>query len=353
MKKSSTWTVGLDLGDEFSQLYVLDGDAELVEEGRVRMEEGALCSRFRGLAPALVVMEVGTHSPWVSRLLEELGHECLVANPASLYRKGRNKSDRIDAEKLARWGRADRDLLEPVRHASAEVQADMAIVQSRRSLIEMRTKLVNRCRGLVKSFGGRLPSCDTAYFEVKARPHIPPELAPAVEPLLETIGGLNGRLKKLDGIIDALVNGKYAAATGTMQQIKGVGPVTALTFVLTVRDPERFVRSRQLGPYLGLTPRQDQSGNIDREHRISKAGNAYLRQLLVQAAHHVLWRGPDTDLKRWGMAKAAGGKRAKRRAVVAVARKLAVLMHALWRSGEVYQPRREEADVGLPAAGQA
>ena len=235
MKKSSTWTVGVDLGDEFSQVYVLDGDGEMVDEGRVRMAGESLCSRFSGLEPALVVMEVGTHSPWVSRLLEDLGHECLVANPASLYRKGRNKSDRIDAEKLARWGRADRDLLEPVRHASAEVQADMAIVQSRRSLIEMRTKLVNRCRGLVKSFGGRLPRCDTAYFEVKARPHVPAELAPALEPLLETIGDLNRRLKKLDEVIDALVTVKYATATGAMRQIKGVGPVTALTFVLTAR----------------------------------------------------------------------------------------------------------------------
>jgi transposase len=216
MAKNSTWTIGVDLGDEFSQVYVIDEEGEFVDEGRVRMAEGPLHGRFSGLAPAVVVMEVGTHSPWVSRLLEELGHECLVANPASLYRKGRNKSDRIDAEKLARWGRADRDLLEPVRHASAEVQADMAIVQSRRSLIEMRAKLVNRCRGLVKSFGERLPRCDTAYFEVKARPHIPPELAPAVEPLLETIGELNRRLEKLDDVIDALVYGKYAAATAAM-----------------------------------------------------------------------------------------------------------------------------------------
>ena len=354
MKKSSTWTVGLDLADQFSQVCVLNEEGEVVDEGRVRMTEAALRARFAALPQAVIVMEVGTHSPWVSRLLDEIGQECLVANPASLARKGRRKSDRIDAEKLARWGRADPEVLAGVKHASAAVQADMAVVQSRRSLVETRTKLINRCRGLVKSWGARLPGCDSTSFVAKAKPYVPPDLAPAIEPLLETIEALNDKIRALDRVIEELLETKYGEATSRLLQIKGVGPLTALTFILTLRDPSRFLTSRQVGPFLGLTPRQDQSGETEHERHISKAGNRYLRQLLVQAAHHVLWRGPDTDLKRWGLAKAAGGKRAKRRAIVAIARKLAVLMHVLWRSGAVYEPlRKEEVPAGLPLAGPA
>ena len=290
-------------------------------------------------------MEAGTHSPWLSRLLAELGHECLIANPASLHQKGRKKNDRVDAEKLARWGRSDPEMLAPIQHAGAAIQAEMAIVHSRRSLVEVRTKLINRTRGLVKSFGGRLPKCDADYFAVKVRDFVPDQLAAAVEPLLLSIGLLTQQIKALEQQIDALVEGKYARASQRLRQVKGVGPITALSFILTIREPERFRKSRQVGPYLGLTRRQDQSGESDLEHSISKAGNTYLRQLLVQSAHHVLERGPDTDIKRWGLRKAAGSKKAKKRAVVAVARKLAVLLHHLWGSGQAYQPLRGAPQV--------
>jgi transposase len=327
---------------------VLDAEAEVIDEGRVRMSEAAFRARFEGMEGCQVVMEVGTHSPWVSRLLESLGYECLVANPASLHRKGRNKSDKIDAEKLARWGRSDPQMLEPIQHAGVEIQADMAVVHSRRALVEARTKLINRARGLVKSYGQRLPRSDADYFARKVAASVPSELEPAVTPLLRTIGLLTDQIKELETQIEVLVEGKYGAATAALRQVKGVGSLTALTFILTIREPERFRKSRQVGPYLGLTRKQDQSGEGDWEHSISKAGNVYMRQLLVQCAHHVLERGPDTDLKRWGLGKAEGGKRAKRRAVVAVARKLAVLLHHLWLSGEDYVPLREEVKDSLP-----
>jgi transposase len=338
----STLTIGIDLGDEYSQVCVLDEEGEVIEEGRIKTTEAALRGRLAAMDACLVVMEVGTHSPWVSRLLEELGHDCLVANPASLHRKGRKKSDRIDAEKLARWARSDPEMLEPVRHASAQVQADMALIHSRRSLVEARTKLINRVRGLVKSWGGRLPRCDADYFAKRVEGQVPPELEAPVGPLLQTIALLTLQVKKLEEEIAKLGDTKYGEATAALRQVKGVGPITALAFVLTIREPQRFHKSRQVGPYLGLTRRQDQSGEEDAEHSISKAGNVYMRQLLVQAAHHVLDRGPDTDLKRWGLRKAEGGKRAKRRAVVAVARKLSVLLHHLWVSDEEYEPLREK-----------
>lgn len=345
MTKGSRLTIGIDLGDEYSQVCVLDVEGEVVEEGKIRTTEAALRARFGAMQPALTVLEAGTHSPWTSRLLQELGHECLVANPAVLHRKGGKKSDRLDAERLARRGRSDPKELEPIEHASAEIQADMAIVHSRRSLMEARTKLVNRCRGLVKSWGERLPKCDADSFARRAAAFVPSELETAVAPLLQTIALLTAQIKDLDKQIEALASGKYGEATTRMRQVKGVGPLTSLSFVLTIRSPGRFRKSRQAGPYLGLTRRQDQSGDMDAEHGISKAGNVYLRQLLVQSAHYVLGRGPETDIKRWGVHLAAGGKRAKRRAVVAVARKVAVLMHHLWLTGQDYVPLREEEQM--------
>jgi len=343
MAKANTLTVGIDLGDQFSQVCVLDEEGEVVEESKIRTTKETFRKWLGGMEEFLAVMEVGTHSPWVSRLLRSMGQECLVANPASLHRSGRKKSDKIDAEKLARWARSDPGMLEAVQHPGADIQADMAVIHSRRALVETRTKLINRTRGLVKSWGARLPRCDADYFGERAAPHVPPDLKTAVDPLLETIASLTGRIKLLEEQIETLAMEKYGEATRRLTQVKGVGTITALSYVLTVRQPERFPKSRQVGPYLGLTPRLDQSGESEIEHRISKAGNVYMRLLLVQAAHHVLERGPDTDIKRWGLRKAEGGKRAKRRAVVAVARKLAVLLHHLWQSGEDYQPLRQTA----------
>jgi transposase len=350
MKKTSRFTIGIDLGDEYSQVCVLDADGDIIDEGKVRTSEAAIRARFGGMKPALTVLEVGTHSPWISRLLEELGHQCLVASPNALHRKNGRKSDRIDAERLARKGRADPEELEPVEHASAAVQADMAIVHSRRSLVESRTKLINRCRGLVKSWGGRLPKCDAEYFARRMGPYIPAELEVAVAPLLQTIALLTAQIKEFDTQIEALAAGKYGEATRHMREVLGIGPITSLAYVLTIREPGRFRRSRQVGPYLGMTPRQDQSGEMDREHGISKAGNVYLRALLIQSAHYVLERGPDTDIKRWGLKLAErGGKKGKRRAVVAVARKLALLLHHLWLKDEEYRALREADSLATPS----
>lgn len=337
-------TVGIDVGDRHSRICVLDEEGEVVEAGFLMTEEAAFRSRFAGIEPCLTTMEVGTHSPWLSRLLEGLGHECLVANPATLKGKNRKKSDKIDAEKLARWARSDPKLLEPVRHAGAEIQADMALIHSRRSLIEARTKLINRARGLVKSFGSRLPRCDADQFAMKVKDRVPEALAGPIEPLLRMIAGLTAEIGALDKRVAALAE-KYSQATAPLMQVDSIGPLIATTYALTLRDPGRFPRSRQVGAYLGLTPRQQSSGQSEPELSITKAGNVYLRVLLVNAANRVLGPfGSDCDLRRWGLKKAEGGKSAKKRAIVAVARKLAVLLHHLWLTGEEYEPlRRPEA----------
>jgi transposase len=249
------------------------------------------------------------------------------------------KGDRADAEILARIARLDPDLLFPIHHRSPQAQADLAIIRSRDALVRSRTLLINHVRGTVKSFGSRLPSCSADSFSKRVTASIPEPLRPALLPLLETIAALTQQIRACDRQIETLCETQYPE-TRSLQQISGVGPLTALAFVLTLEDPSRFSKNRHLGPALGLVPRRDQSGDRDPQLPITKTGNAFLRRLLVGSAHYVLGPfGPDCDLRRWGLRLAErGGKNAKKRAVVAVARKLAILLHHLWKTGEIYDP---------------
>jgi len=252
-----------------------------------------------------------------------------------------NKSDRVDAEYLARIGRLDPALLYPLRHRSAQTQADLALLRSRAALVKARATLINYVRGVVKSAGGRIPHCDARGFARKAPAYMPAELAPALSGMVATIAGMDMTIKQYNGQIASMAEERYPE-TEVLRQVAGVGPITATTFVLTVEDPTRFPRARSIGSYLGLRPRQDESGTLKRQLRITKAGDADLRTLLVSCAHYILGRfGPDTDLRRWGLHLAErGGKNGKKRAVVAVARKLSVLLLRLWITGEEYEPLR-------------
>jgi transposase len=335
--------VGVDLGDRWSRYCVLDQKGQVLEEDSVATTGKAFRKLFGDRPAARVVIEVGTHSPWVERLLQELGHETITANPRYvrlIYSSG-SKNDQLDAERLARLARVDPKLLHPIQHRGGTAQADRALLRSRNALVECRTKLINHTRGIVKSMGGRLPSCSSSSFHKRVRQDLPNELKPALTPVLDTIAALNLKIQRLETRIERLASKRYPE-TGLLRQVSGVGPLTALSYVLTVEDPQRFKSSRAIGPYLGLRPRQSQSGDVDPELRITKAGDSDLRRLLVGSAHYILGPfGPDTDLRRWGLALAARGKKnAKKRAVVAVARKLAVLLHRLWVTAEVYVPLR-------------
>lgn len=335
-------TAGLDLGDKHSHLCLIDTESgEVVEEGRLRTTPEAFERRFGSERPMRIAVEVGTHSPWVSRLLEECGHEVLVANPRKtrlIYGSGR-KTDKLDAEKLARLARADPELLHPVKHRGEDSQAHLALIHSREVLVRARTQLINHVRGTVKSFGARLPGCSARSFHKKVRDQLPSELAEGLEPLMETIASLTGRIGDYDRRIEELATERYPQ-TKLLRQVQGVGILTALTFVLTLEDPRRFGKSRTVGAYLGLVPGTDQSGESDPQKRISGEGDKMLRSMLVRGAQYIL--GPfaqDSDLRRHGQKIAQrGGKNAKKRAVVAVARKLSVLLHHLWISAEVYEP---------------
>jgi transposase len=291
-----------------------------------------------------VALEVGSHSPWISRLLEQLGHEVLVANArrVKLISESSRKNDDVDAELLARLVRADRQLVSPVKHRGAEAQADLMGVRVRAQLVELRTQTINAARGLVKPFGQRLRACDTDSLGRTDAGHLDAAIRGHAERLLGVVEELTKQIEACDKELARMAKDRYEKETVQLRQVPGVGPITALTLVLTLDDPARFAKSRDVGAFLGLRPKSRQSGASEPEMRISKEGDRYLRTLLVQCAQYILsGRAPDTDLKRWGLNIAAKGKKkAKKRAVVAVARKLAVLLHRLWVSGEVYERLR-------------
>jgi transposase len=334
-------TVGIDVGDRASQYAAVDEQGELICEGRVATSESALQGLLGKLTPGIrVVIEVGMHSPWMSRSLRLKGFAVTVANTRSLrlISGSQQKSDRRDARVLATIGQSAPQLLDPVEHQSEQAQQHRAVLLARDVMVRSRTRLINQARGIVKAVGGRITRCSAGSFGMRASTQIPDVLRPALDPLVLEVARLTEQIGAYDTMVEKLA-ATYPACNAVMA-IKGVGPVTGLAFVLAVGDPHRFASSRCMGPYFGLTPRQHASGDSNPQLRITKAGNAFVRHLLVGAAHYILGPfGPDCDLRSHGLKLAArGGKNAKKRAVVATARKLAVLMHKLWVSGVAYDP---------------
>lgn len=338
-----TTTIGIDLGDRKSHACVLDDAGQVVSREVITTTKEGFTTFVRQFPGAQVVIEVSTHSRWVSALLQELGHHVLVANPAHvrLIYASTTKSDRFDAQALAKLARFDPSLLHPVRHRSKEAQDALAVVKSRDVLLRSRTALINHMRGVVKASGDRLPKCDADQFAKNIRACIPGTLADALSPILDVIERLTTEIRKFESWITRASKEKFPE-TERLLQVRGVGPVTALAFVLSIEDEKRFSTARDIGPYLGLVPKRRQSGNINPNLGISKTGDGYLRRLLVNCAHYISGPlGTDCDLRRFGHRLAPpGAKTRKKRAIVAVARKLAVLLMHLWKSGEQYEPLR-------------
>lgn len=336
-----TITIGMDLGDKKHQVCVLDAEGKKLEECEVMNTVNGVRKFLTRYVGATVMMETGTHSPWVSREVEASGCHAVVGNARKLRAiyQSPNKSDERDAEMLGRIGRCDRKLLSPVRHRGLEAQVDLEWIKARDKLVEVRTKLINHVRSVVKGTGHRLGSCSAESFGKRARREMPGILKEGLEGMLESIETLSEKIRDYQKRIEDLGAKRYPE-TLKLRQVPGVGAITSLAYVLTLEEPGRFERSRAVGAWLGLTPRRDQSGETDRALRISKAGNEYLRRLLVSCAQYLMGPfGPDCHLRRWAMKIAvSGGRNAKRRAVVALARKLAVVLHRLWVSGEDYQP---------------
>jgi transposase len=331
-------TIGLDLGDRSSRYCLVDRQGYVVQEASAATTKKGLQLAFGARPRGRIAIEVGAHSPWVSRLLTGLGHEVIVANARQvrLISQSSRKDDRMDAEMLARLARADPQLLRPIRHRSEKAQQDLMVIRVRAALVEARTGLVNSARGMAKALGERLPACDADNLNPAKMVDLPERLQETLKPLLDTVEGLTKQIHAEDVKLEQIARTEYPE-TQLLKQVSGVGTLIALTFILTVEDRARFQKSRDVGCYVGLRPKRSESGQSQPQLRITKEGDIYLRTMLVQGAHHILGhRGPDTDLRRWGLKLAQrGGKNAKKRAIVAVARKLAVLLHRLWTTGEV------------------
>lgn len=345
---NTSTTLGIDLGDKRHSICALDGSADIIDERSITNHRESLRRLSEKHPGATIAMEVGSQSPWISRFFASRGHEVIVANPRKLraiYSNTR-KSDRHDACILARLARVDPNLLHPIQHCTEQAQRDLLQIKLRDNLVSQRVDVINSVRMTVKSLGIRLPKHCTSTFGRRCRECLAgehQEILAMIEPSLTAVEALNAGISHFDKAI--LETCARYPVTEKLMKIRGVGPITALTFVLVIFDPERFLSTRNVAAYLGLVPRRDQSGDTDKQLRISKTGNAYLRRLLVSAAQYLLGPfgkdplGEDCDLRRHGLRLAEmGGARAKKKAVVAVARKLAVLMLTLWREDLDYDP---------------
>lgn len=268
-------TIGLDIGDRWTHFCIVDREGSVIAEGRFRSTPDALKEQFEGIPRCRIALEVGTHSRWMSRILEELAHEVIVANARKvrLIKESDNKTDKMGARTLARLARVDPSLLSPICHRSQKIYPDLAKLRAKDLLVRSRTKLINAVRGIVNATGARLPDCSTGAFAKKIMDELPNERRESLEPLIDTI--------------------------------------------------------RHISQFSGTSTGQSQSGDRAPQLGISKAGDSDLRRMLVQCAHYMLGCfGKDCDLRRWGLSlMQRGGKNAKKRAIVAVARKLAVLLH--------------------------
>ncbi len=341
-------TLGLDLGDRSHHVCVLDATGQIVREGALPNTRPALAKLLADFPRATVAMEAGTHSPWISRYLTGLGAKVIVANPRKLHAISRNerKCDQRDAQMLARLARVDPALLHPIEHGSAQAQHDLLGLKLRDALVRTRVNLINAVRFTLKSLGHPMRNPSSESFHKTVLEDIPADCLPVIQPLITVLVQVTEQIKGMERELVRRGKKDYPA-TQRLQQITGVGPLTALCFVLKIGDPQRFSRSRDVGAYLGLCPRRDQSGGTDKQLRISKCGDGLMRRLLVSAAHYVLGPfGPACALREHGRRlTGTGSAREKKRAVVAVARKLAVLLLSLWKHGTDYEPRASVSPV--------
>jgi transposase len=336
---------GIDLHAEYSQVCILDEDGEVMETSRVRTSRKAL-ERFFCRDRMRVALEAGGSSPWVSRLLGSLGHEVVVCSPrrVRLIAESSLKNDKVDAEVLARLVRLDPEFLKPIKHRSEQAQRLRGNLKVRSAMVEARTKWINTIRGLLRSFGYNVSGkVAHTFVERVDLMKLPDDLRAVIAPLLEQLDLLTGEIERCNEHLEEMV--KELPEVEHLREIPGVGTVVATYFVLTIDDPGRFKNSRDVASFFGLRPSMRESASVSQFGRITKEGDPEMRRLLVQAAHALLRTRADSQLKQWALALAE--RKGKSKAVVALARKLAVLMHRLWVTGEVYQafPQQEASQA--------
>jgi transposase len=335
-------TIGMDLGIRRTSFCVLAPSGDRIQEGRLKTSKPDMLAFLAAQPPSRVVLEASGPCRWIAEIAESCGHEVIVANPREfrLICESHRKSDRNDARILADFGQIRPQLLHPLKLRGTKCQFARSTLAARAHAVRQRTLIINLIRAEVRNLGESI-DCSAAAFHKLAPAYIPEQLRPVLEPLLEVLRVLSEAVAKYDREVDRLCETEFPE-TALLTQVSGVGPNTALCFVATIEDPARFPRSRDVGAYVGLVSKSRASGASNPELRISKRGDKHLRKLLVNAATYVCGpRGEDSDLKRFAQRIAdRGGQAAKAKARIAVARKLAVLLHRLLVTTEVYEPLR-------------
>lgn len=354
--QSTPYGLGMDMSDRSLVVSLRQPDGTVAQSMTLPLTRDLLSLYLRSVKDLrpVVAFETGTHSNWVYDLVKELGFDRIIVADARMLKmiyQSDKKCDRVDSETLARFAQACPELLHATQPRGEQARRDRRLLSARHIAVQARTKVITHIRGLVKATGARLKSCDADDF-VDLRDTVPADLVEVLDPVFEAIRKLDEAI----GIYDELVEKrcKDDPVIAQLTQITGVGNITALAFVSCIENPARFKKNRTVGAFVGLCPRVDKSGEIERQLGITKRGDGYLRQLLVSSAQTILRKSsPATDLKRLGHKIATrGGKKAKRHAAVAVARKLAVLMLVLWKTGDKYEPLRNTQSAKSVAAQQ-
>jgi len=332
----------IDLHLRYSEIRVVEADGRVVRERRVVTSRATLTAAFAGLGVLRVLLETGTESEWVAQTLEAAGHAVVVADPnyAPMYGEVRRrvKTDRRDVAALAEANR--RGWYRATHRRSRAQRTLQQILRSRRQLVAMRTGSISVVRALLRQEGYRLPSGSAAQVPARlARVPLPDELAATLAPLRQVIDTVTRELAAIDTRLRTTAAADPVVTR--LQTVPGVGPVVALTFRATLDEVTRFQAAGQVSAFLGLVPREDSSA--ERRHRghITKAGSGELRSLLIQAAW-ACWksRGSGT-LRAW--AERLAGRRGRRIAVVALARRLSRILYAVWRDGTTFDGARVAA----------
>ena len=328
--------LGIDVHQKYSEICGVGENGEVTVRRRITTTESGLRRFFKDRPRSRVILESGPMTPWVYRLIRELGHEAVVVNPrrVRLIAESTLKTDELDAEVLARVGRLDLGLLRPVYQRSEAAQELRTRLRVRSALVKSRTALINTVRGTLRAQGYRLGSSTTRSFAARyLTVQLPGSLAAAVDPLVETIAGLTEQIDQLQA--DLVEDSRSDELVARLKTVPGVGPLVSLAYVAWMDRSDRFARSRDVGACLGLRPSLRQSGDRAYRGRITREGDAEMRRLLVQAAHAAMHSRKESSLLRW--AKQLEQRVGKSKAVVALARKIAVLLHRLWITGESFR----------------
>jgi transposase len=348
---------GIDIHTRKSNYCALDESGEEIGTANFLTTKKAFTHHFGKIDKAKIAIEAGAHSHWIAELLKELGHDVVVANPrrVGLIAKNREKDDQTDAELLARLVRTDPRLLHGTHTRSAENLILRGMIKSRSTLVECRTKLINSVRGIVKPFGIVIPRCNSEQFHevaINYEPISSGNVKAVIAAMLVQIGSLT---KEIDFQTKAIEGIEFDDPTITrFKTVPGIGNLIALAYVAYIDDPNRFGRSEQVGKYLGLSSGRRFSGGGGHTLGITKEGDPQMRALMLQAAYAFMRSKKDSELKQWTVQLMArkGGKdsrEAKKKTATALARKLGVLLHRIWITGEKFEPfyhtKRKEAAI--------